>query len=638
MEPNKLSLESMNIPEHKKQLLKEAFPEVFGEGDKIDFEKLKAALGEQLEQPGRERFGLSWAGKSKLFQLIQEPSRGTLRPAKEESVNWDSTEHVFIEGDNLEVLKLLQKSYLGKIKMIYIDPPYNTGKDFVYPDNYSESLETYLEYTGQKSAEGKRFGVNLETDGRFHSKWLNMMYPRLFLARNLLKEDGIIFVSIDDCEISNGRKLMDEIYGADNFIDCLIWKKRYGGGSKEKYFISIHEYIFVYAKNLTEIENIYIPLSEESIAIYYTLNDHNSKMRGPYRTHPLEAMKSFDERKNLNFPIKGPGGIEIWPKRQWRWGKDKVEKALKENELEFIKDREGNWTVHTKQYLKDVEGKMRQAKPFSIIDDVFTQHGTNEIVNIFGNAKIFDFPKPSLLIKQLLIPSTNNGEDDLIIDFFAGSCTTAHAVLDLNRDDSSNRKFIMVQLPEPCAPDSEASKAGYKTIADIGKERIRRVIKKIKKEKSGQLDMDESKQDLGFRVYRLDTSNFKQWQAKTEDGAEAVKKEIELFVDPFLPSRSEEDILSEILLKSGFELSAKVEEIKIAKKKVYSIADGALLICLEEEIHAEFINAIAAQEPHQFICLDKAFHENDDLKANALLTFKSKQNADGTPKTIFKTV
>jgi adenine-specific DNA-methyltransferase len=291
---------------------------------------------------------------------------------------------LFIEGDNLEVLKLLQKSYLGKVKMIYIDPPYNTGGEFIYPDNYSESLETYLEYTGQVDSEGKKFSTNTETDGRFHSKWMNMMYPRLFLAKNLLMDDGLIFISIDDNEVNNLKVICNEIFGEENFIDPIIWKKRYGGGAKEKYLVALHEYILVYCKNKNALNDFFIPLSEDAIKRYYTNRDEKFEKRGGYRTHPLEGMKSFDSRENLNFPIPAPDGTEVWPKRQWRWGKERVEEALRDKEIEFIKSKDGSWILSSKQYLMEVNGEIRKTKPFSIIDDVFTQHGTNEIVDIFG--------------------------------------------------------------------------------------------------------------------------------------------------------------------------------------------------------------------------------------------------------------
>jgi len=612
----KLDLKSRNITEEQKAKLKELFPEVITEG-KIDFERLRLTLGDVVDD-GEERFGMTWPGKRDCFKVIQEPSIGTLKPCREESVDFDTTsvdfdttENLFIEGDNLEALKLLQKSYYGKVKMIYIDPPYNTGNEFIYPDKYSESLETYLAYTGQVDDEGRKFSTNTEADGRFHSKWLNMMYPRLFLAKNLLREDGVIFISIDDNEVKNLRALCNEIFGEENFIDCIIWKKRYGGGAKEKYLVSLHEYVLVYAKDVADLPEIYIPLSQESINRYYKLQDKNFNIRGPYRTHPLEATKSMGERKNLVYSIPAPDEL---------WNKERTYNAINNGELDFLKDNNGKWTVHTKQYLKDENGVIRKDKAFSIIDDVYTQHGTNEIINLFGNAQIFPFPKPTSFMKYLINIGIQN-KTGVILDFFTGSCSTAHAILNLNKEGNGNRKFIMVQLPEPCDEKSEAYKAGYKNIADIGKERIRRVIKKINKEKESTLDFGDSKQDLGFKVFKLDRSNFKIWDGNVQDTP--IQEQLEFAIDHIDPNSKEEDILYEILLKSGFELTTPVETLTLEGQKVYSVAEGALLICLEKNLTKELIRAIAKMEPQRVVCLDSGFEGNDQLKTNAVQIMKS---------------
>ena len=638
-EPKKTLLESMDVSAENRASLKALFPSVFTEtlNDKgalvesIDFEKLKAELGtfSDLFEGRKERYGMDWPGKKECLKIIQQPSLATLKPCREESVNFDTTENLFIEGDNLEVLKLLQKSYYGKVKMIYIDPPYNTGKEFIYPDHYAESLDTYLAYAGLVDDKGKKFSTNTANEGRFHTKWLNMMYPRLYLARNLLRENGVIFVSIDDCELSNTRKLLDDIFGEENFIDTIIWKKRYGGGSKEKHLISVHEYILLYAKNAANLENIFVPLTEESINRYYTLKDDNFPIRGPYRTHPLEATKSMGERKNLVFQIPGPEG-EITPKRQWLWSRERVQEALRANELEFLKSRDGNWTVHTKQYLNEIDGEMRQGKAFSLIDDIYTQHGTNEIIDLFGNAHFFSFPKPSQLLSKLIqIGST--GQDDIILDFFSGSSTTAHAILDLNKKDACNRKFILVQLPEPCDASSDAHKAGYNTIGDIGKERIRRVINKIKQEVGTQANFD-----LGFKVLKLDKSNFKVWEPAPKITLDQLLLKLEGHVPHIDPKASQEDILYELLLKSGYLPTAKIEKQQIAGKTVYSIGDGVLMICLESEITREFIEAVAATDPERFICLDHAFKGNDQLKTNAMHAFSSRRS--GGNQDVFRTI
>ena len=623
-----------DIVEQNIEKLRELFPDAFTEGSdedgarwKVDFDALREILGNYVED-NQERYSFTWNGKARARRIAQTPSTGTLRPCPEESVNWDTTQNLFIEGDNLEVLKLLQKSYHKKVKMIYIDPPYNTGGDFIYPDDFHDSIKNYMELTGQTDEEGRRLSVNAETSGRYHTDWLNMMYPRLKLARNLLRDDGVIFISIDDNEVANLRKLCDEIFGEENFIDAIIWKKRYGGGAKEKYLISLHEYVLMYAKSEAILENIYVPLTEESIRRYYTQRDDNYAVRGPYRTHPLEATKSMGERKNLVFPIPGPDGQVIFPKRQWLWSKERVEKALAGNELEFLKDKDGNWSVHTKQYLKDEQGNVRQGKAFSLIDDIYTQHGTNEIIDIFGNAQIFSFPKPSELVRRIAEIGFNGDSDAIALDFFAGSCATAEAILNLNQADGGNRKFIMVQLPEPCDEKSEAFKAGYKTISDIGKERIRRVITKIneqltmKKEKAeGELFTDDCSLniDLGFKVFKLDTSNIKPWDADFDNLETALFDAVE----NIKPDRSEADVLYELLLKYGLDLAVPIEERQIAGKTVYIIGAGALIVCLADKISLDVVEGIAAlkeelkPEVMRVVFKDSGFAD-DVVKTNAV--------------------
>jgi len=625
-QPEKLDLRSLDLQQHQLEKLKELFPEVFSEGSKIDWDKLRLTLGEQVDI-GKERFGMNWPGKADCFKTIQQPSIASLVPVREESVDFDTTQNLFMEGDNLEVLKLLQKSYLGKVKMIYIDPPYNTGNDFIYPDNYSESLETYLAYTGQADSEGKKFSTNAETDGRFHSKWMNMIYPRLFLAKNLLSDEGLIFISIDDKEVTNLKNICNEIFGEENFIDPIIWKKRYGGGAKEKYLVALHEYILVYARNKAALTNFFIPLDEDSIKRYYTNKDEKFSVRGGYRTHPLEGMKSFDSRENLNFAIPAPDGTEVWPKRQWRWGPEKVKEALKNNEIEFVKAKNGEWVLSSKQYLNDENGEIRETKPFSIIDDVFTQHGTNEIIDIFGNAKIFDFPKPSELILRLIQIGFGSSTSGIFLDFFSGSSASAHALIESNKLVNGNRRYINVQLPEPVEKESDAGKAGFKTIADIGKERIRRVIKRIKKEHSQKADMftsTTSELDFGFRAFKLQPSNFNLWKMDVDKTPEAITKQLELNISHISPDAGQEAILFELLLKSGFELTTPIIKENIASKIVFSVAEGELLVCLEKELTQEAIKGIAEKKPSRVICLDEGFQNNDQLKTNAVQIMKSK--------------
>lgn len=609
--PSRLSGQSLNPQHELLAVLQTQCPEVFTEG-KIDPTKLKATLGEAVEADG-ERYGLSWAGKSDCFRHIQEPTTATLVPDHKASVDFEGTKNIFIEGDNLQALKVLQKSYYGKVKMIYIDPPYNTGGDsFIYPDRFQESKEEYMERIGQKE-EGRltRDGMwqtNSKDNGHYHSNWLSMMYPRLFLGRNLLRDDGLIFVSIDDCEAKNLRAVMDEIFGEANFIDCLVWKKRYGGGAKEKYFVTLHEYVLVYAKNINSIDEITIPLSQESIERYYNQEDENVKIRGKFRTHPLEATKSMGDRPNLVFPIAAPDGTQVMPKRQWLWSKERVQEALKTDEIYFVKGKEG-WSVHTKQYLKDTDGNVRSGKMQSLIDDVYTQHGTNEIIDLFGSANIFPFPKPTKFIQKLL--QVGAGKDDVILDFFAGSGSTAHAVMALNADDGGARQAISIQLPEECDADSEPKKMNLNTIADIGRERIRRAGKKIKEDTGAKID-------YGFKAFTLDESNFKIWRSDVGN-AEGLAKQMEMFIDNVKKDSTQENILYELMLKTGLDLNTPTEKVATKAGTYFKLSGGKLVVCIEQGMTEGLADKVLAEKPEKFICLDKAFGGNDQLKTNVLL-------------------
>lgn len=625
MQETKLNGESLDIVSENVLKLKELFPEIVTE-DKVDFDKLKTVLGNFIEDDS-ERYNFTWKGKAEALRLAQTPSNGTLRPYKEESKNWDTTKNLYIEGENLEVLKLLQKSYYGKIKMIYIDPPYNTGNDFVYIDDYKDNLRNYLEITGQINSEGKKISTNTETSGRYHTNWLNMMYPRLKLSRNLLAEDGVIFISIDDNELSNLKKICDEIFGEENFIDCIIWKKRYGGGAKEKYLVTLHEYVLFYAKNIDFIDPIFIPLDENSIKRYYKQKDENYELRGPYRTHPLEAGKAMGDRKNLIFPIKAPDGSDVYPKRQWLWGKERVENALKNNEIEFFKSKSnGEWKINSKQYLKDEEGNIRKSKSFSIIDDIYTQHGTNEIIDILGNARIFPYPKPTKFVQKLLnigIPS--NG---IVLDFFAGSSSTANAIMNLNLEDNCNRKYIMVQFPEPTKEKDEAKKEGYDNICEIGKECIRRygdLLSKNDNNQSSLIQQASKRLDTGFKVFKLDSSNLIKWDPEYDNIEQTIIDSVENFV----PGRNELDLIYEILLKYGINLALPIEEYQVNEGKIiYSIGFGALIICLDKNINLNISSEILkikdelSPEITRVVFKDNGFATDSD-KTNVKETLKA---------------
>lgn len=646
-EVKKADLKSMDIPEDKMRQLKQAFPEAFTEGLKVDLDKLKLALGENVEI-GKERFGMNWPGKADCFKIIQAPSVATLVPARDESVSFDTTENLFIEGDNLEVLKLLQKSYYGKIKMIYIDPPYNTGKEFIYPDNYAESLDTYLRYSGQIDAEGRKYSTNSETDGRFHSKWMNMMYPRLYSARNLLRNDGVIFISIDDNEVSNLRKICDEIYGEENFIALLPWKGR-GGGADNKILLENHEYVLAYAKTKE------LFASGRKIKTGEKFPHIDKEKNRNYKTQLARKWGSNsrrEDRRNLYYSVKTYDGIEFFPKLpdgsdgRWRWSRDRMMKAIENHDVEFNLRDDNNWEAYEKiyepgegEYRTTLYGAWLQDEIYEELEELLsgeeprnTAYGTKELKSLFDNTSYFDFPKPTPLIK-ILANIASAKDTDIIFDFFSGSCTTAHALMDLNKQDNGNRKFICVQLPEICAEDSEALRAGYKTIADIGKERIRRVIKKIEEEQTQignkeKLLFHENKtlspQDLGFKVFKLAQSNFKVWDGNSEPKKEAVEKQLEMHVDHINPKSSQEDILFELLLKAGFELTTKIEKVSMVGKTVYLIEGGLMLICLEKELTKEVIKAMAEKCPSRVICLDEGFAGNDQLKTNAVQTMKSK--------------
>src|SRR5690606_2221863 len=471
MNNDKLNMQSVNGTAINIENIAALFPNCVtesAEGKKIDFDLLKQELSADIVEGNKERYRLEWPGKREAIITANTPINKTLRPIRKDSVDFDTTENIYIEGDNLEVLKLLQESYLGKIKMIYIDPPYNTGNDFVYKDNFAKSSQEELEESGQKDEYNQRLVANPETSGRYHSDWLSMMYPRLKLARNLLTEDGVIFISIDDNEIDNLKKICVDIFGEKNFISQIIWKSKYGAGAKTTGFIDVHEYILCFSKN--PIDNIDSPLSDD-LKSSYNKKDNKFNQRGGYFTQPLMT-NSLGDRPNLQYSIFY-NNVEIKPRKQWVWSKERLEKAIQNDEVVFSLQSDGTYSVRSKQYLIDENGKERKGKPLSLLVGPYTQEGTKDITSLFGNNP-FGFVKPIDLIKYFLSFSINNNEldNDIILDFFSGSATTAHAVMQLNAEDGGNRKYIMVQVPEATDEKSEAYKAGYKNICEIGKERI----------------------------------------------------------------------------------------------------------------------------------------------------------------------
>ncbi len=600
---------SMDMVKENIEKLKEIFPDVFTEG-KVDFDILQATLGEYLET-GEERYSFNWHGKAQARRIAQTPSTGTLRPCPEESVDWDNTQNLFIEGDNLEVLKLLQKSYHKKVKMIYIDPPYNTGKEFIYPDKFQENLDTYLKYTGQKDDEGHKFSVNTETIGRYHTNWLNMMYPRLKLARNLLRDDGVIFISIDDNEVNNLRKICDEIFGEENFVANFIWEKRTNRENR-KVVSHRHDYVLCYCKT-KEVDSRVIkqlPMSKKALANY---KNPDNDPRGRWKSDPAHAQAGHGTKEQF-YVLTSPNGKnhKLESGRCWVYTKSVMDETIRDGRIWF--GREGNGVPRIKTYL---DAKERGLTPETIwfAEDVATNESAkNSLKELFDGVAVFDTPKPIDLIKRALLLSSEEG---LILDFFSGTCVTAHAVQALNFEDDGNRKFIMVQLPEPCSENSEAFNIGLKTIADIGKERIRRVIDKMKE------DNPNYNGDLGFKVLKLDSSNIKPWDVDFDN----IQQSLEDSVSNIKSDRSEEDVLYEILLKYGLGLTLPIEIRTIECKKVFSIGFGALVICLDSDITLDVVEGIgklkAELEPEvmRVVFKDNGF-KDDVVKTNAIQILK----------------
>lgn len=612
------------VTQHIEQLSK-LFPEAIKEG-KVDFEALQDLLGNYIDTP-EERFQLNWAGKSQARREAQKRSTGTLRPCPEESVFWDTTENLYIEGDNLEVLKMLQKSYYKKVKMIYIDPPYNTGNDFVYKDNYSDNLTNYLEISGQD----RTLGTNTESDGRYHSNWLNMMYPRLKLARNLLTDDGVIFISIDDNEVACLRKVCDEIFGEENFVAQITratGTPTGGGGAKP--IVNEIDYLFVYSKS-TNLKFTGTEFTKEESAIY-DKEDEN----GVYLIRSLRRTGGEDRREDrptMYFPLISPNGTEVYPiapagyESRWICGKDKFDELNNANLIEWKQNGNNEWTVYQKFYL---EGRLKQSgNLWTKIEG--NKKATRDIRDLFDGKKIFDFPKPVGFISKILQISTDG--NGLVLDFFSGSGSTAHAVMQLNAEDGGNRKFIMVQLPEATPEESEARKAGYKTIAEIGKERIRRAGKKIieelktKQAKEGGLFPEEKKKlDIGFKVFKLDSSNINTWDTSTSNLEGALYNSVQNIKS----DRTEYDLLYEILLKYGIDLVQPINEHFLAGKKVYEMGAGALIVCMADQVKQEVAEAIAQLWKE---VKPAAIDESSKAAINCRVVFKDNGFDDNNDKT-----
>ena len=632
-----------------KEVLKAIYPEVF-EDNKINFEKLKSLLSGEIIEKEDDRFYFNWAGKSNLYKLIQSPTYGTLEPVKEKSVDFDNTENIVIVGENLETLKLLLKPYFSKVKMIYIDPPYNTGKDFIYRDNFKEPLKDYLEKTGQIDNEGKKLTTNTEASGRYHSDWLNFIYPRLFLARSLLRDDGVIFVSIDDHEVHHLRMIMDEIFGEENFVANFIRRQNIAGKQDAKFFAYEHDYCTCYCKNinsltvqrrLSNLENYRYSdeFESERGKFYLRRMDDDGIHYSENLDYPIEIEKGkellvFDDNSRKVFKEKIYKTIVVWPGGDekdksftWRWSKSKLLWGIENDLIVLKKNKKGDWGIYFKEYqlVDNNLNKVIRTIPFGTFIMEFPNNISHQgFTELFDNKKVFEYPKPVDLMKHLV--KLASGEKSLILDFFAGSGTTGHAVWDLNKEDGGNRKFILVQLDEEVL--DENIKKEFPTVADICIERLKRVSEKYRKE--------NSEQDFGFKVFRLDKSNFNlkgEFEIQEGQDVEELKKKylewLGMFVDqPLMPNWKEIDVIYEVMLKEGLNLNSKVEKVKIRDNEFYYIKDEEqnldFYISLQDKFTAETIEEIRTSKYKRkmFVFLDEALTDSDKINLSAFVRLK----------------
>ena len=631
--PNRMELQSADGAQLNLDALYQIAPSCFTEvadpdtgGVKrvINFDVLRQLLGDNAVEDAPEAYEFNWVGKQAARAEVLKPIKKTLRPVKEDSVDWDNTQNLYIEGDNLEVLKLLQKSYLGKVKMIYIDPPYNTGNDFVYHDDFAMSADEYAEASGAVDELGNKYIKNMDSNGRFHSDWCSMMYSRLMVARSLLSEDGVIFISIDDNEVENLRKICDEVLGENNFVTNIVWQSTAGSNTGTD-IVTVTENILVYTKN-RNVFKFNGKLSDENS---YTLSDEYENIRGKYSLDKMDRRRVGSHYSEaLNYPItmpdgslRYPGGYSEKSAEGWNylWSKTKVDWGLKNGFIVF-KQNNGVWNVYNKRYSRvDNEGNViERSTPYRnlITSDICnTAQGTAEIRNLFGN-RFFDFPKPTKIINILLNTVVRKDKDSIILDFFSGSATTAHAVMQLNAEDGGNRKFIMVQIPEETPEDSEARKAGYNTIPEIARERIRRAGKKIKEESP----LTTADLDTGFRVFRLDEGNYEDVKRSPK---EFKQDQLDLFLNNIKADRNDLDLLFGCMLDWGVQLSLPMTQEVVDGKTIYTVNDGDLVACFAENVSEDVVKAMAEKMPLRVIFRDSCFAQDAD-KINIYETFKQK--------------
>lgn len=639
---DKMRMRTPDITENNIETIGQLFPnclsEKIGEDGHlhqcIDFDVLRQELSKDIVEGAQERYQFTWPDKKKAIRLANAPTTMTLRPCREESVDFENTENLYIEGDNLEVLKMLRENYLGKVKMIYIDPPYNTGNDFVYEDDFSQSESDYYGSSGQLDSEGNRLFQNTESNGRFHSDWLNMMFPRLRIARDLLTSDGVCCISIDDHEINNLVKIGSEIFGAKNHLGSIIVKSNPRGSMAEGVIASLHEYVAIFCKDINSHSIIGHKLSDEMESEY-----KYSDSRGDYRLLGLRMRGGFwrrAERPKLYYPIyvnPSTGGVSVnqtedfseiaYPTQPstgedgtWRWSKDKVESdSLFLIAKQVSRGQEKVWDIFQKDYLEREVERRTKVKSIWEEGEINYQNGTVEVKELLGNSAIFSYPKPTYLITRLM-ESIKWSDKDIVLDFFSGSATTAHAVFKYNSVNGHNIRFILVQLPEKTDPKSEAYKAGYYNICEIGKERIRKAgiatidsVQESKSHKGGLFDSsdeNESSLDIGFRVLKLDSSNMEGVYYRPEDSSEST-----LFEDNIKPDRTGEDLLFQVMLECNLPLSAKIQTEKIAGKEVFSVNNGYLIACFDEDVNEEVITAVAKRKPYYFIMRDKSLSSDN---------------------------